>query len=160
LNAGQDLADAADTSVEPALRAEEEKSIAEVLRKACVTVGAIVDGETSLQTQAVDDGAIEAIMAAMEWFPLHGPLQQWACYALFNLSFDHIPNKIYIVKQGSLSPVLNAMNAHPQALELNRHAVGVLFNVLRNDKAVDTFTMRQVALNAGLVEVLTWHLLL
>ena len=50
--------------------------------------------------------------------------------------------------------MLEAMRAHPDALELNRHGVGVLFNVLRSEKDVDTFAMRQVALNAGLVEVL------
>jgi hypothetical protein len=102
----------------------------------------------------VNEGAVEVIMSAMEWFPQHGPLQQWACFALFNLSFNHTPNKLYLVKQGALGAVLEAMRAHPDALELNRHGVGVLFNVLRSEKDVDTFAMRQVALNAGLVEVL------
>ena len=113
----------------------------------------LVDNHVSLQTHAVNEGAVEVIMSAMEWFPQHGPLQQWACFALFNLSFNHTPNKLYLVKQGALGAVLEAMRAHP-ALELNRHGVGVLFNVLRSEKDVDTFAMRQVALNAGLVEVL------
>ena len=70
---------------------------AEACRRACVLVGALADtGGIPAQRALVDEGAVEALVAAMELHPSSEPVQQWTLWALFQLAFDDAANKVYV----------------------------------------------------------------
>ncbi|KAJ1462377.1 hypothetical protein M885DRAFT_505179 [Pelagophyceae sp. CCMP2097] len=133
----------------PAKMAAEEAT-AELLRKAFVCLGALADGDAAMQSVCADAGAVATILDAMEWFALHRALQQWALWALFTLSFEHSQNKLAIVKAGGLERTMREMKAHPREIEIQRHAVLLLFSCLRADASLDAFSIRTAALNAGM----------
>jgi len=75
---------------------------------------------------------------------------------LQNMSYDHLPNKVYMVKKGGLQRILTTMAHHPEVLEVQRLCLGVLYNTLQevpDRMVVNVGQMRAVALSHPLVEV-------
>jgi hypothetical protein len=140
---------------------EKEELMAEILRKGCLYMGAIADGDKDLDLalKIVEEDGLELILDAANWFRLHEGVANWALWAIFVLNYEHVRNKVQLVRLGGVATVCQLLKNNPNSLEVNRHGVAVLFDVLRegqHTEAVkfDPWEVRRLALSAGLHDVL------
>jgi hypothetical protein len=169
----------------------EEFIAAELQRKACLYLGALAnsssneeEGKTSdshnknIATKVVEEDGLLAILDAIDWFRYHDGVVNWGLWAIFMLCYDHVGNKIQLVRMDGIARVCTAIktivddnqsqsnqNGNGQALtkrkssaeEVVRHGVAILYDLLRYDEkssAVLDFTqIRRMALNAGMHDV-------
>jgi hypothetical protein len=73
---------------------EKEQLAAEVQRKGCIYLGALADGDTNLAGIIVQSGGLARIIESIDWFRYHLHVINWALWAIFNLCFDHMGNKL------------------------------------------------------------------
>jgi hypothetical protein len=160
---------------------QEEQLAAELQRKGCLFLGALADGagttttttstddlntHTSLAVQIVHDhDGLTVILEAANWFRCHEEVVNWALWAVFILCYDNVPNQVRLVQLGGILTICTCLKNNPDSLEVNRHGVAILFDVLRQQQEgtrsarsdtprIDPWEVRKVALAAGLHDVI------
>lgn len=136
---------------------EEEQLSAELQRKTCLLLGALADNDAEIATKIVDEGGLEAILAALKWYRFHEEVANWGLWAIFVLCYEHSGNKQELIRLGGIQVVCLIMKNNVTSLEVSRHGTAILFDLLREargDSLSKVAQIRQVALNAGLYNVL------
>eukprot|EP00548_Thalassiothrix_antarctica_P018320 CAMPEP_0194191476 /NCGR_PEP_ID=MMETSP0154-20130528/66908_1 /TAXON_ID=1049557 /ORGANISM="Thalassiothrix antarctica, Strain L6-D1" /LENGTH=174 /DNA_ID=CAMNT_0038914153 /DNA_START=411 /DNA_END=932 /DNA_ORIENTATION=+ len=142
------------------LTEEIEQLSADVQRKGCLWMGALVDGNKQLATRVVDEGGLRIILAAIDWYRYHEDVNNWGLWAIFMLCYEHLTNKIELVRLGGLQILCQSiLNNSDSSLEVCRHGIAVLFDLLQNTNIYNTINdhngydvmkVRQVAVSVGL----------
>lgn len=137
---------------------KKEEQMAEIQRKGCLYLGSISDGDKELAMKVVEDDGLELILDGANWFRFHVDVANWGLWSVFNLCYDLVQNKIQLVRLAGLTTVCQLLKNNPNSLEVNRHGVAILFDVLRegnNAEKVkfDPWEVRRLALAAGLHDV-------
>jgi hypothetical protein len=138
-----------------------EEQLAEIQRKGCLFLGALTDGdkELDLSIRVVQEGGLQVILDAANWFRHHEGVINWALWAIFIICFDNLKNKVELVRLGGILTVCQSMKNSLDSLEVSRHGVAILFDLLRQveepdgEVNADPWEVRQLALAAGLHEV-------
>jgi hypothetical protein len=139
-----------------------EELLAETLRKGCLYLGAVCndDTELGLAEKIAEEDGLELLLDTGNWFRLHQDVANWALWALFTLCFDRTCIKVQFVRLRGISTICELMKNNPTNLEVNRHGVALLFDLLRENQGVvdgfrwDPWEVRKVALNSGLHDVI------
>lgn len=136
---------------------EEEQCAAEIQRRSCLFLGALADSDKRLSQLIADAQGIDAILDALDWYRYHEQVCSWALWAMFCLCYDHSLNKSFLRQKGGITKVCQAMKYIPHSLEVQRHSMAILFDLLRyvTDEDADLAKIRIMALNAGLHQVVT-----
>ena len=150
---------------------EKEEQFAELQRKGCLWLGALADtgnsggnnGATTslLATTIVEQDGLQAIIDAANWFRYHDGVVNWALWAMFILCYDATPCKVRLVQLGGIKTVCTSLKNIPDSLEVNRHGIAILFDLLRQQHhderdahpKLDPWEIRKVALASGLHDV-------
>jgi hypothetical protein len=139
---------------------EKEEQMAEIARKGCLFLGALADGDKDLEIaiKVVEEDGLELILDAANWFRFHEGVANWALWAAFILCYDNPRNKIQLIRLGGMTTICQLLKNNPNSLEVNRHGVAVLFDLLREGHRVegvkfDPWEVRRLALAAGLHDV-------
>jgi hypothetical protein len=133
-----------------------EQLAAELQRKSCLWLGALADQQPQLATLIVDEGALETVLLAVDWFRHHAEVNNWGLWAVFMLCFDHKSNQAELVRLGGLTVLCQSVLLNgKESLEVCRHGLAVLFDLLRQpqDDMLSTqkvLEIRQIAIGAGL----------
>jgi hypothetical protein len=129
-----------------------EQRSADLQRKACLLLGALADGDSDIATKVVDEDGLEAIMNALGWYRYHEEVTNWALWATFILCYDHDGNKKELIRLGGVQLICQAMVNIPDSIEVARHGIATLFDVLREvpESPTDMAKIRKIAINAGL----------
>lgn len=141
-----------------------EELMAEILRKGCLFLGAVCnDNKEGLAMYVVEKGGLELILDTANWFRLHEEVSNWALWAIFTLAFDQLRIKVELVRLHGVPTICELMKNHPSSLEVNRHGIALLFDLLRenpNDVSGDTtnitwdpWEVRKIVLASGLHKV-------
>ena len=141
---------------------EQEVLAAELQRKGFLVLGALCDGSTELAQLAVQEGASDAALGAVNWFRCHSEVVNWALWALFILCYEHAPNKVAVIQGEGIPIVIEAMRHCSDSLEVSRHGIALLFDIMRDETAdcqpggrsLDIWRLRATAQSAGLHQVL------
>jgi hypothetical protein len=138
-----------------------EQEHAELQRKACLMFGALADGDAAMASQIVNDGGLLSILDAISWYRFHKDVVNWGLWAIFILGYEHPSAKSALVELHGIPIILEAMKKCRQSVEVARHGIAILFDLLRNQqqplndaKSIDVWKVRDEALNSGLHEVL------
>jgi hypothetical protein len=140
---------------------EKEEKLAEIQRKGCLFLGVLADGDQDFDLAikiVVEEDGLEAILDAANWFRHHDTVINWALWAIFILCYDNLQNKIHLVRHGGIGTVCQSLSNNPQTLEVNRHGIAILFDLLREEQEsnglkFDSWEARRLALAAGLHKV-------
>ena len=139
-----------------------ELQCAELQRKACLLLGALGDGGADIATNIVEEGGLEIVLAALNWFRCHSEVANWALWAVFILSYDNAPNKNRNVELGGVPVIIQAIRYVPDCVDVARHGIAILFDLMKDDnhqsddggeslhKHFDVWTVRKSALATGL----------
>lgn len=137
-----------------------EEMLAEIQRKGALFLGALADGdkEFDLAASIIEEDGLELILDAAGWYRLHEGVANWALWALFIICYENVRNKIQFVRLGGITTVCELMKNNPSSLEVNRHGVAILFDLLREGNEVegvkwDHWEVRKISLGAGLHQV-------
>jgi hypothetical protein len=137
-----------------------EELLAEILRKGCLFLGAVCndDNELGLALKITEEGGLELVLDAANWFRLHEDVSNWALWAVFTLCFDQTRIKIELVRLQGIQTICEVMKNNPTSLEVNRHGVALLFDLLRENQTDgglkwDPWEIRKVALASGMHNV-------
>ena len=150
---------------------EREEQLAELQRKGCLFLGAVADGDTELdlaiQIVQQEEG-LQTILDAANWFRYHDGVVNWALWSIFILCYDTLPNKVRLIQLNGILTICESLKNIPDSLEVNRHGIAILFDLLRQDQSstttaggnnnkkshnlpsIDPWEVRKVALAAGL----------
>ena len=140
---------------------DDEALVAEIQRKACLWIGALADGDMQLASFLVDEGGLEAILKALDWFRYHHEVNSWGLWAIFNLCLEHEGNQMELVRLGGLAVLCKSILLNcEESLEVCRHGLAILFDLLRQRPANDVksaaaatckkLEIRKLAVGAGL----------
>ena len=135
---------------------DDELVVAEVQRKSCLWIGALADQHVTLGSLLVDNGGLDCILHALDWFRHHVDVNNWGLWAIFNLCFEHEGNQAELVRTGGLTVLCKSIILNCEdSVEVCRHGLAILFDLLRqpqNDLLSTTkaLEMRKVAICAGL----------
>lgn len=137
-------------------REEEEQQSAEVQRKACLLLGALADDDSNLATKIVDRGGLEAILDALHWYRFHDEVANWGLWAIFVLCYNHPVNKSELLRLGGVPVILQTMKHNPKTLQVSRHGIAILFDMLRETPQTPAHVaqLRKMAISAGLHPIL------
>jgi hypothetical protein len=134
---------------------KDELESAELQRKACLMLGALSNGNDEMGRQVVSEGGLQAMLAALSWYRYHEQLANWALWAVFIICCGNPTNKAAVVELGGVPLVLQAMKNNPDSIEVARHGIAIIFDLLREqDGQLDIWKIRNVALTAGLHQVI------
>lgn len=136
---------------------KEERLSAELQRKACLMLGALADNDSEIAAKIVEEGGLEAILDALQWYRFHEAVVNWGLWAVFVLCYEHAGNKQELIRLSGIPAVCLVMKNNPDALEVSRHGTAILFDLLRDahdDSLSRVAQVRKIALNAGLHDVL------
>ncbi len=138
-----------------------EELLAEIQRKGALFLGALADGdqEFGLPIKIVEEDGLELILDAANWFRLHEDVANWTLWASFIICFENVRNKVHFVRLAGITTVCELMKNNPNSLEVNRHGVAILFDLLREGNEGegvkwDPWEVRRIALGAGLHDVI------
>ena len=135
---------------------DKEQQSAELQRKACLLLGALGDGDADVATKIVDEDGLEAVLDTLDWYRYHEDIANWALWAVFILSYENPSNKVKTVELGGVAIIVQALRNVPGCLEVARHGIAILFDLLREDRSspshqqLDIWRIRKSALAAGL----------
>ena len=135
---------------------DKEQQAAELQRKACLLLGALGDGNAEIATKIVEEDGLEAVLDTLNWYRYHEDVVNWALWAVFILSYENPSNKVKTVELGGVPIIVQALRNVPGCLEVARHGIAILFDLLREDSSspssqqLDIWTIRKSALAAGL----------
>mmetsp|Transcript_22105 Transcript_22105/g.28628 ORF Transcript_22105/g.28628 Transcript_22105/m.28628 type:complete len:380 (-) Transcript_22105:110-1249(-) len=122
-------------------------------KRGCMALGQIVDGQPKLQTAAVDEGGLDVVLECMQWYRDHGELQQWALWAILQLTFEHPANRVYLLKKGGMRLVLDSLKNHAQARKVQCQGLGVVMSSFQLADGIDTSLVCKLAMNDGLEKI-------
>ena len=139
----------------------QEEHLAEIQRKSCLLLGALADGDKELELplKIVEEDGLQAILDAANWFRFHEEVLNWALWAIFCICYDHLKNKVQLVRLGGILTVCRSLKNAPEGLEVNRHGIAILFDLLRENQdpaegvKFDPWEVRRLALASGLHDV-------
>jgi len=139
-----------------------EEVLAETLRKGCLYLGAVCndDTELGLAEMITEQDGLDLIIETGNWFRLHEDVANWALWALFTLCYDRTRIKVQLVRLRGIPTICEIMKNNPSNLEVNRHGVALLFDLLRENQGEvdgvkwDPWEVRKAALNSGLHDVI------
>ena len=147
------------TQTEMSPHREDELFAAEIQRKSCLYIGAIINSKNDKNKQeiaiqiAIDNQGLQSIMDAMDWFRCHTQVIHWALWAIFNLSYENRVVQKEFIRLGGLSRVCRSLERMPKEREIVRHSVATLFDLLRQDENDhnhhDVFRIRTMAVHSG-----------
>jgi hypothetical protein len=140
---------------------EKEEQMAEIQRKGCLYLGSISDGDKDLELaiKVVEEDGLEVILDAANWLRFHVDVANWALWAVFILCYENVHNKVQLVRLAGITTVCQLLKNNPNSLEVNRHGVAILFDLLREGNKTegvkfDPWEVRRLALTAGLHNVI------
>jgi uncharacterized membrane protein len=121
---------------------EDEILAAQVQRKSFLWMGALADQNPKLASLLVDEGGMDCIKNAMDWFRHHSQVNNWGLWAIFQLCLDHTANQAEWVRKGGLSITCRAIQIHhhdsscdesssSSSLDICRHGLAILYDILR-----------------------------
>lgn len=117
---------------------DEEALVADIQRKSCLWIGALADGDMQLASLLVDEGALDAILNAMDWFRYHYEVNNWGLWAIFNLCLEHEGNQMELIRVGGLTVLCKSIRLNcEESIEVCRHGLAILFDLLRQRPAND-----------------------
>lgn len=135
---------------------------AELQRKACLWLGALA-GDGGLNDQVLQEGGLEIILNAADWYRNHSEVVSWALWALFELCQDNVKRKAALVEQNGVACILQAMDTTvTESVEVARHGLAIIFDIMRTDPQefitsagplIDMYKVKNTALNAGIHEI-------
>lgn len=137
---------------------DREQQSAELQRKGCLLLGALGDGDADVATKIVEEDGLEAVLNTLNWYRYHEDIANWALWAVFILSYENPSNKIKTAELGGVAIIVQALRNVPGCLEVARHGIAILFDLLREDSSspshqqLDIWRIRKSALAAGLHE--------
>lgn len=134
-----------------------ERVYAELQRKGCLLLGALSNEDMEIATKVVDEEGLIAVLDAVEWYRFHEDIANWSLWAVFVLCYENLGNKGELIKLGGVDRICRAMKDNPKSLEVARHGIAVLFDMLRvvPGSVHDVSQIRTIALNAGMHDVVT-----
>ena len=140
-----------------------EQQSAELQRKGCLLLGALSDGDATMAQLVAQEGGIQAILDAVDWYRYHSQVANWALWALFTLCSEYSPNKAVFIESNGISIVIRALRNCVDTLEVVRHGFVLLFDLMREQQdgddvlasppRLDVWRIRNTALNEGVHEV-------
>lgn len=136
-----------------------EQLSAELQRKGCLMLGAI-SASPDVAAQVAQEGGIDAILSAVDWFRCHADVANWSLWALFTICYENYTNKIALVQSQGLPIVVEVMRNCPKSPEVARHGIAILFDLMRQDDdrpshgKLDVWKIRKAAIDAGVYDVL------
>jgi hypothetical protein len=140
---------------------DRQQQMAELQRKACLLLGALGDGDADVATRIVEEDGLQAVLETANWFRYHEDVANWALWAVFILSYENPPNKVRNVQLGGVPIIIQAVKNVPDCLEVARHGVAILFDLMRDvgdategHHQLDVWAIRKAALAAGLHQVI------
>ncbi|KAL7566755.1 hypothetical protein ACA910_017803 [Epithemia clementina (nom. ined.)] len=142
---------------------ERELLAAELQRKGFLALGALSDGSSDMAQLAVQEGALDTALDAIDWFRCHAEVVNWTLWALFLFCYEHPSNKIAVIQCQGIPKIIEAMRyCAGDSLDVARHGVALLFDLMRDDTTkcnpsappVDIWRLRESARAAGIHEVL------
>mmetsp|Transcript_25605 Transcript_25605/g.46372 ORF Transcript_25605/g.46372 Transcript_25605/m.46372 type:complete len:425 (-) Transcript_25605:53-1327(-) len=131
---------------------------AELQRKGCLMIGALADGDPEMATKLVDEDGLKAALDAMEWYRFHSEVANWSLWCVFCICYDHMGNKgSLVMKLGGIQRICRAMKDLPTSLDVARHGIAILFDLMREvpENPTALVQIRTIALNAGVHDVLS-----
>mmetsp|Transcript_8905 Transcript_8905/g.25461 ORF Transcript_8905/g.25461 Transcript_8905/m.25461 type:complete len:379 (-) Transcript_8905:32-1168(-) len=137
-------------SQDASLRGRMAKASADVQRVGCMVIGALADGSNDIKTMVVDEGFLQLALEVLHWYQLHEGVSEWVLWSIFNTTFAHASNKVELHRKGGLVDVISAMKRFQDALRVQQHGMGILYNCLMVDVKLDVSSMRKAALSHGL----------
>lgn len=139
---------------------ELEMQSAEVQRKGFLSLGSLSDGAKDMARLAVQEGAVEAALNAVDWFRYHADVVNWALWLIFIVIYEDPSNKVAVIQQNGVPKIIEVMRNCPDRLDVARHGVAILFDLMREDTAtchpnrrLDIWKIRDSARTAGLHDV-------
>ena len=139
---------------------EDELFAAELQRKSCLYIGAIINSKDDKNKEeiaikiAIDNQGLLSIMEAMDWFRCHTQVIHWALWALFNLTYENRVVQREFIRLGGISRVCRSLERMPKEREIVRHSIATLFDLLRQDENDqnhhDIFRIRTMAIHSGI----------
>ena len=153
INALKDGLTRSKQAIDPA--EDDERMSAELQRKGCLLLGALSDGDKDMSTQIVDEDGLICITDALDWFRYHEEVCNWGLWAIFALCYDHKGNKAELIKLDGIRKICRVMKDVPDSLEVARHGIAVLFDMLREmpESVMNVSEIRRIAVGAGMHEV-------
>jgi hypothetical protein len=161
---------------------ELEQRHAELQRKGCLLLGALCGGgggagggagaaqascPRDMATLVAQEGGVQAILNALDYFRYHSDVANWALWALFTLCYESPAHRRAILELHGIPVVLRAMRNCPDSVEVARHGTALLFDLMRQEEGddggvpavsrsdvVDVWKVRKAAVDAGLHPVL------
>ena len=137
-----------------------EEILAEIQRKGALFMGALADGdkEFDLAVKIVEEDGLELILEAASWFRFHEGVANWALWGMFILCYENVRTKIQLFRLGGITTICELMKNNPTSLEVNRHGIALLFDLLREGNEAegvkwDPWEVRKASLGAGLHQV-------
>jgi hypothetical protein len=141
-----------------------EQQAAELQRKGCLLLGAVADGDKSMARLVAQEGGIEAIVQAADWYRYHAEVANWALWAIFTLSCEDAPIQTIVVKSDGVPVVIRALkHSVRETVDVARHGIAILFDLMREPQTgtgsdtdatqqprLDVWKIRNAALTAGI----------
>ena len=135
---------------------------AELQRKSCLWLGALA-GDGGLNDLVLQEGGLQVILNALQWYRNHSEVVGWALWALFELCQDNVKRKAALVEQNGVTYILQAMETTvSESVEVARHGLAILFDIMRTDPQefivldgplIDMYRVKHAALNAGIHDI-------
>lgn len=133
---------------------------AELQRKGFLSLGSLADGSEDVARISVREGGAEAALDAIDWFRCHADVVNWAFWFLFIICYEDASNKFVLISNMAIPKILEAMRNCLDRLDVSRHGIAVLFDLLREETAtchpnqrLDMWRIRDNARSAGLHDV-------
>ena len=102
---------------------------------------------TELTPEVARAGGIGAVVEAMRQHAEHAGVQEQACFALRNLTYDNAQNRVEVARAGGIRAVLEAMRQHAGHAGVQQWACVALYNVACKN-ADNKGAMRQLGVRA------------
>jgi len=151
-----------------------ERISAELQRKGCVFLGALADGNSDIVVSIIQAGGLDVVLEAVDWFRFLPEVANWSLWTIFIFTYHFPPTfpkmDLFFSRSSTtnsapttstnnngLSRICRVMKDIPKSMDVQRHGVAILFDVLREVVTSENSTaihmqqqMRIVAImNAG-----------
>lgn len=142
----------------PSMDRNQELLAAEVQRKAAILLGSFSDNDSNFAKLAVNEGALEMIFDAANFYRMHHSTLKWLLWALFTICYDNLHNKAHLIRISGLAKICVMMKTMVKNIDAQRHGLALLFDCLRNTGEQESYKInilkiRSMAINAGLHDI-------
>lgn len=159
-------ANTTDTNISKEFIRKRENIQAEIQRKGCLLLGALSDSDADLARIIAEKGGFEIILNAIDWYRLHEHVCKWGLWSIFIMTQENQTNKFLFVSLNGVPRVIQVMRNCPDSLDVARHGIAILFDLLRDQDVennrdydpkatkIDVWKVRQSAVDTGLHDVI------